>query len=134
MAILYEQLLQEIERELFRSDRIESESEDGALRAAACSGWEGDRESFAKRAAEFYLRGMWKPGFRVVDIACYLPPPNWNCDVAVRDSVVGFAAQVNVQLSPADNLVRVHRNSDPQTHMVCSYSYSCSADGEQGDP
>jgi hypothetical protein len=117
----------DLESEIAESDR---EFQDAPQQGAGCSGWERDRESFAKRAAEFYLRRSWKPGFRVVDIACYSPPPDWNCDAVVRDAKGGFVAQVNVQLSPADKLVRVHRNSDPETHMVCFYTYNCSADGQ----
>jgi len=57
-------------------------------------------------------------------------PANWNCDVVVTDQSGGFVAQINVRLLPADKLVRVHRNSDPNTLMVCFYSYSCTADGQ----
>jgi Putative peptidoglycan binding domain len=109
---------------------VRLDSEFPSQEVATCSGWESDPQSFAKRAAEFYLRSAWKPGFSVSTIACRTPPPNWNCDVQVTGSNNGPVARINVQLSPADKLVRVQRNSDPKTHMVCFYMYSCTAGGQ----
>lgn len=108
--------------------RLDSEFPNGEV--TTCSGWESDPESFAKRAAEFYLRRVWRPGFRVFHIACYAPPPNWKCDVQVTDANGRLVARIDVQLSPADKLVRVQRSSDPQTHTVCYYFYRCTADGQ----
>ncbi len=95
-----------------------------------CSGWESDPESFAKRAAESYLRRVWKPGFKVFQIARYAPPPNWKCDVQVTDANGRSVANIDVQIWPADQLVRVQRSADPNAHIVCYYFYSCAADGQ----
>jgi len=90
------------------------------LQEMACSGWESDPESFAKRAAEHHL-GVSARTTRIVRTA---NPPNWACNVSV-DRGDGPAV-LTVQLSPAERLVRVGPASGPGGRMMC-YKYRCVA-------
>ena len=90
------------------------------LQEMACSGWESDPESFAKRAAEHHL-GVSARTTRIVRTA---NPPNWACNVSV-DRGDGPVV-LTVQLSPAEKLVRVGPASGPSGQMMC-YKYRCVA-------
>jgi len=88
------------------------------VKEMSCSGWEGDPESFAKRAAEHHLRGS----STVTRIVRTANPPNWACNVVV-DGADG-STTLTVQFSPAEKLVRVGPASGGP--MMC-YQYRCVA-------
>lgn len=135
MAVDYELLLRNLERELESESEDEFEFEDEmeqtiptpADGAGSCSGWESDPQSFSVDAVKYYLRKVWGPQFSVSNVAVIAPPPNWSCNVSVTTGAGSIV--LNVQLAPADKLVRVVRLSDPRNHMVCLYGYRCLTSG-----
>jgi len=91
--------------------------------AGDCSGWEGDPQSFTKRAAELYMRNLGVASFEVMSIGCS-SGPNWVCNAAVNTP--SGTVVVNVTLDPSAKFVRVASDA----HQVCYYSYRCTSSGE----
>jgi hypothetical protein len=111
-------MLQLLEAGMIQAKLRDSQPGQGLSSVTDCSGWEG----------EHYLRRVWQPAWGVASVRIITPPPDRVCKLIVNAGKGQII--LTVKLSPADKIVKVGRDPDPNWHMHRYYLYRCSTSNQ----